>query len=322
MTVADARISTALPSHPKTKKLIRRLGPSGGWALVCLFLWVASNRSDGGLSGMTDEDIELAADWDGEPGALVTALAEVGFLDGAEGTYSVHDWADHQPWAAGAAFRSAKARWNAVKGHHGEAEADLLVPEYAAIRHGQRAGSRPSSKADSSGDSNADSKAPSSAGSSAPLLSVSSPSPLPSPTCQPPAGSEALRKRRALPGVDRPDEVAEQVWNDWLTLRRKKSAPVTATVVEGAQEQARLAGMTLEAFLRVWCRRGSQGLEAAWLKPDERGQQAETTYQRTMRERMQEAAPEAARKDPSHAAHAADFFNTIEVPARAVERIR
>lgn len=49
---------------------------------------------------------------------------------------------------------------------------------------------------------------------------------------------------------------------------------------------------------------------------------AETTYQRSMRERMQEAAPDAARKDPSHAAHAADFFNTIEVPVSTVERIK
>ena len=48
---------------------------------------------------------------------------------------------------------------------------------------------------------------------------------------------------------------------------------------------------------------------------------AETDYQRSMRERMQEAAPESARKDPSHPAHAAEFFNAIEVPARTVERI-
>ena len=48
---------------------------------------------------------------------------------------------------------------------------------------------------------------------------------------------------------------------------------------------------------------------------------AETAYQRSMRERMQEAAPESARKDPSHPAHAAEFFNAIEVPTRTVERI-
>ena len=49
---------------------------------------------------------------------------------------------------------------------------------------------------------------------------------------------------------------------------------------------------------------------------------AETTYQRSMRERMREAAPDSARKDPSHPAHAAEFFNAIEVPARTVEQIR
>lgn len=76
-------------------------------------------------------------------------------------------------------------------------------------------------------------------------------------------------RKRAAP-VARPPEVSEQVWTDWLQLRKAKRAPVTATTVEGAREEATKAGMTLEAFLRVWCRRGSQGLEAAWLKPEER----------------------------------------------------
>src|SRR5690606_31224221 len=65
----------------------------------------------------------------------VAALVEVRFLDGEEGTYRIHNWAEHNPWAAGAESRSAKARWNAAKRHHGSAEADRLVPEYAAIRN-------------------------------------------------------------------------------------------------------------------------------------------------------------------------------------------
>jgi hypothetical protein len=91
----DARISTGLPSHPKTKKLVRRLGGDAGWRLVCLFLWVAAHRSDGDLSGMTDEDIELAVDWDGDEGVFVKCLADVGFLDGAEGARTIHDWQEH-----------------------------------------------------------------------------------------------------------------------------------------------------------------------------------------------------------------------------------
>ena len=113
----DARISTALPQHPKTKKLRRRLGDGGCWSLVCLFLWTAANRWDGSLADMSDEDIELAADWTGEVGELVTALVEVGFLDGESGCYAIHDWHDHNPWAASrgqrqqAAKAAAAARW-------------------------------------------------------------------------------------------------------------------------------------------------------------------------------------------------------------------
>ena len=130
----DARISTALPSHPKTKKLVRQLGPEAGWSLVCLILWAAANRSDGDLAGMSDEDIELAADWDGEAGKFMEALRRTRFVDGDEFEVEIHDWTEHQPWAAGSEARSLKAKWNAVKRHHGEHAADRAVPEYAAMR--------------------------------------------------------------------------------------------------------------------------------------------------------------------------------------------
>jgi hypothetical protein len=71
--------------------------------------------------------------------------------------------------------------------------------------------------------------------------------------------------------AERPEGVTQQTWDDWLTLRRAKKAPVTATVVKSAVDEAAKAGMELDAFLRVWCARGSQGLEASWLKPHERG---------------------------------------------------
>jgi hypothetical protein len=65
--------------------------------------------------------------------------------------------------------------------------------------------------------------------------------------------------------------VDPQTWADWLALRKAKRAPVTATVVDGAKAEAGKAGLSLDAFLRVWCSRGSQGLQAEWLKPNERG---------------------------------------------------
>lgn len=67
-----------------------------------------------------------------------------------------------------------------------------------------------------------------------------------------------------------PPDVQEQVWKDWCQLRKAKRATVTPTVLDGARSEATKAGMSLNDFLAVWCRRGSQGLEASWLKPEER----------------------------------------------------
>lgn len=128
----DARINCNLPAHPKTKKLIRRVGEAGAWRLVCLFMWAAQSRPNGNLEGMTAEDVELAVDWQGEEGAFVRSLVEVGFLDGEEGSYSIHDWDQHNPWAAGSESRAEKASWNALCRHHGRERAAELMPEYAA----------------------------------------------------------------------------------------------------------------------------------------------------------------------------------------------
>lgn len=131
MTIIDARISTALPGHPKTKKLIRRIGEAGAWKLVCLFLWAAANRPDGDLSGMTAEDLELAIDWTGEPDAFVRALIEVRFLEGVDGTYRIHDWQDWNPWAAGSEDRAEASRWAALCRRYGKEGAAIRMPEYA-----------------------------------------------------------------------------------------------------------------------------------------------------------------------------------------------
>lgn len=127
----DARISTGLPRHPKTKKLLRRLGTAGPWALVCLIAWTSSSRPNGSFAGMSDEDIELAAEWDGEDGAFVAAMVEVKFLDGEPLSRSLHDWAEHNPWAAGHEERSESAKWAALCKSHGAEGAAQRMPEYA-----------------------------------------------------------------------------------------------------------------------------------------------------------------------------------------------
>ncbi|WMD23057.1 hypothetical protein RAS12_11985 [Achromobacter seleniivolatilans] len=127
----DARLSVGLASHPKTKKLIRRVGGDGAWRLVCLFLWCAANRPDGNLVGLSDEDIELAVDWAGDEGAFVAALHDVGFLDGDELSREIHDWAEHNPWVSDSGARSEKARWAALCKRYGRSGAAQRMPEYA-----------------------------------------------------------------------------------------------------------------------------------------------------------------------------------------------
>lgn len=132
----------------------------------------------------------------------------------------------------------------------------------------------------------------------------------------------APRKRVAPPAaIAKPDDVDQQTWGDWVALRTKKRATVSITVVEEARRECAKAGLTLERFLQIWCMRGSQGLEAAWLKPDERGHATgETAYQRSMRERIEEAAPSIARRAPAQQQDATDYFRTVDVPARDVTR--
>jgi len=75
-------------------------------------------------------------------------------------------------------------------------------------------------------------------------------------------------KERAT-SVACPPDVLQQVWDDWVTLRKTKKAPITKTVLDGAIVEAKKLGWTLEQFLIEWCNRGSQGLKAEWIvKPN------------------------------------------------------
>ena len=77
-------------------------------------------------------------------------------------------------------------------------------------------------------------------------------------------------RKRSTPPIERPADVDQQTWADWLQLRKAKKAPVTETVIRSAVAEAGKAGVTVERFLQIWCARGSQGLEASWLKDSEK----------------------------------------------------
>lgn len=182
--VEDIRIPLDFWEHRKTRKLIRRLGLEGVVALQRLWIYAARRRPDGFLANMTIEDIALEAKWDGDPDAFMTALLskpdEGGFIDLVEGVYYLHEWHQHQPWAAGAEERSAIAKKGGIAKHNKALE--------------RKSGSAPSSAGSRTGSS-----AGSKAGSSAPILSFPNPS-YPNPDLSPRAHERAEDDALEPPG--------------------------------------------------------------------------------------------------------------------------
>ena len=105
-----------------------------------------------------------------------------------------------------------------------------------------------------------------------------------------------------LAGVD------PQILADFQILRRKKRAPITLTALQAIAREAGKAGWTIEQALAKCCERGWQSFEASWVADGSNRQGTaplnaagtETAYQRSMRERMSEAAPGLARAAPGH----------------------
>jgi len=106
----DIRLSVGFFDHPKTIKLERQLGLPGVVSLIRLWLWAAQNRPSGVLSGMDEEDIEIAARWNGEQGAFNAVATAVRFFDCVDGVYHIHDWQAHNAWQADAENRSDASR--------------------------------------------------------------------------------------------------------------------------------------------------------------------------------------------------------------------
>ena len=107
---SDIRLSVGFFDHPKIIKLERQLGLGGVVALMRLWLWAAQNRPSGALSGMDDEDIAIAARWNGEATAFKDVVTRLKLLDKVGDVYHIHDWQEHNAWQSDAENRSNASR--------------------------------------------------------------------------------------------------------------------------------------------------------------------------------------------------------------------
>ena len=61
-----------------------------------------------------------------------------------------------------------------------------------------------------------------------------------------------------------PQGVDEQVWNDWLAIRKAKRLPLTATAWNQLEEEAMKAGLTMDTVIKECCLRGWGAFKASW----------------------------------------------------------
>lgn len=86
-------------------------------------------------------------------------------------------------------------------------------------------------------------------------------------------GTDLSHSRTNAITAKKPEEVTDQVWNDFIALRKLKRAGLTETALNGIRSEARKAAVTLETALQACCANGWQGFRADWFK---RAQNADT----------------------------------------------
>lgn len=80
--------------------------------------------------------------------------------------------------------------------------------------------------------------------------------------------STSKTKTAAPSACNRPEGVLESLWEDFVTLRKAKKAPLTASALKGIEREAKKAGMNLEEALYECCARGWTGFKSEWIKKE------------------------------------------------------
>lgn len=69
--------------------------------------------------------------------------------------------------------------------------------------------------------------------------------------------------------IDTPEGVSENVFQDFLRLRKELKAPVTETALAGLIREAKKAELNLQQVLEICCQNGWRGFKADWVKSNE-----------------------------------------------------
>lgn len=89
---------------------------------------------------------------------------------------------------------------------------------------------------------------------------------------------KAKKVRNSFVTASKPDDVPQALWDDFITHRRAKKAPVTETVITRTRSQAQKCGMTLAEALEMTVARGWQGFEARYVLNNSESQTRSPSY--------------------------------------------
>jgi hypothetical protein len=103
---------------------------------------------------------------------------------------------------------------------------------------------------------------------------------------------QVLNTRAVAPVVARPDDIAQQLWADYLQIRKARKSPLTNTALDGLRREADKAGISLSGAITMCCERGWQSFKSDWIADKQNGKAAAIT----------------ARNANKHAAAAAAIF--------------
>jgi hypothetical protein len=183
----------AVPDHPKFADLKARLSRPRCVTLGCLeAIWHFTGRftPQGNIGKYSDEAIEAWVEWDGKPGALISALVGAGWLDeDPVHRLLVHDWAQHADKATKLSLQRTKTSFC------------TLTVRTVSVQ---------------GGDGITDSGT---------LYGLPVPVPVPVPVPETKAKTKAASPKASLFML--PDWISSEVWKDFEEMRRKVKAPLT-----------------------------------------------------------------------------------------------
>ena len=87
--------------------------------------------------------------------------------------------------------------------------------------------------------------------------------------------------------AEKPADVDEQTWRDFVSHRKNKKASITKTAISGIRKEAEKAGISLTEALSICVIRGWIGFDATWLKNNQNSNQK--PKEKTLIEKMLEA---------------------------------